>query len=57
MMYWFCSSDVLQDALTDMYISMEDISVDDDDFKNLVTKVHTESILWNKVIMNHGSGP
>ena len=44
MVYWVCSSYVLQDALTDMYISMEDISIDDDDYKNLVTKVHTVSM-------------
>ncbi|XP_065890024.1 diacylglycerol lipase-beta-like isoform X2 [Dysidea avara] len=30
----------LRDALTDMHISMKDITVDDDKYKNLVTKVH-----------------
>ncbi|XP_065890027.1 diacylglycerol lipase-beta-like isoform X3 [Dysidea avara] len=30
----------LKDALTDMHISMQDITVDDDKYKNLVTKVH-----------------
>ena len=42
---------VLQDALTDMHLSMEDIPVDDDNYKHLTMKVHTVSCTYIYVHM------